>query len=184
MKDYHLKTLNDANNKLDSLEREVKRHKMFINSLYEIAGEQPIYRDLDVERNENMPTIQGDQFYKQPLAKAVRMILEMRKKINLSTATHDEIFIELNKGGYDFEGKKDELAKRNIAISISKNPIFCKLPNGHIGLSNWYPHLKKDKEKLRADHDDFWKEDENEEMDKSVTTDETQSDENSQDNLQ
>ena len=45
MEDYYRKTIDDAEGKLRSLEQDVIKHKKFINSLYEMAGEQPRYSD-------------------------------------------------------------------------------------------------------------------------------------------
>ena len=84
-----------------------------------------------------MPSsILPDQFYNKPLATAVREVLEMRKR---RPATSQEIHAALKTGGFAFESRDDENAMRGMAVSISKNTaLFARLPNGLIGLNEWY----------------------------------------------
>jgi hypothetical protein len=50
----------------------------------------------------------------------------------------------LKKGGYAFDNKDEAIAKRNAAITLSKNPAFMKVPgSGNIGLAEWYPNAKR-----------------------------------------
>jgi hypothetical protein len=62
--------------------------------------------------------IRPDQFYGQPLASAVRTILEMRKQQDLGAATVKEIFEALTMGGYQFNTKNDE-----VAVASLRKPV-------------------------------------------------------------
>jgi len=90
--------------------------------------------------------IQSDQFYGQPLASSIRTILELRKALNQGPATINEIHAALVEGGFGFETKNEDNAKRGLRISITKNTsLFHKLPNGKFGLLEWYPNAKQPK---------------------------------------
>jgi len=92
----------------------------------------------------SIPTrIRSDQFYGQPLASAVRTILEMRRQQNLGVATNNEIYDSLIAGGYQFHTKSEDVARASLRNSLSKNTVtFHKLPNGQFGLLAWYPNAR------------------------------------------
>lgn len=144
----HLKaTIADLQAKLQEQEQTVVKTKSLINQLCEMAGMPPIYAASELGTSSSADlSILSDQFYGQPQATAVRDILKMRKALNRGPATINEIFEALKEGGYAFETKNDENAKRGLRISITKNTaLFHKLPNGKIGLLDWYPAAKKGK---------------------------------------
>lgn len=88
-------------------------------------------------------SIRSDQFYGQPLAAAIRTILEMRRKQERGPATVNEIYGALIEGGFAFDTRNDENAKRGLRVSLTKNSVtFHKLPNGKYGLLDWYPGAK------------------------------------------
>jgi hypothetical protein len=122
---------------------QVKKTKTAINAICE-AFDQPVrYPDADQEIQASQ--IRSDLFYGQPLATCVRSILEMRRSANRGAATVNEIHAALTAGGYAFETKDENNAKRGLRISLSKNPIFHKVPGGEWGLLEWYPNAKVDK---------------------------------------
>lgn len=104
----------------------------------------PMYQDTELHEGGSVSlSIQGDQFYGQPLATCIRQILEMRKALKQGPATVNEIFGALVQGNYQFETKNEDNAKRGLRISLTKNTsIFHKLPNGKFGLLDWYPNAK------------------------------------------
>lgn len=158
MSDHLKATIADLQIKLREQEDQAVRTKTLINQLAEMAGMPPIYSvdDLTAKRDVSL-SIRSDQFYGQPLATAVREVLEMRKGRNQGPATINEIFSALSEGGFAFETKNDENAKRGLRISISKNTaLFHKLPNGKIGLLEWYPNAKRTKKSAttHVDNDD------------------------------
>jgi hypothetical protein len=60
----------------------------------------------------------------------------------------DEIHQALLAGGYKFEAATEEIAKRGLRISLTKNShSFHKLPSGLYGLREWYPAIKDTKAK-------------------------------------
>jgi hypothetical protein len=141
-----LKTVEKAQEKLRALEEEIRKIKRFINSAYDLEGEAPIYLDVDETSRPATAISRKDQFYGRPLATVAREILEMRFAANLGAASIDEIFDALKSGGYQFEFKDQETAKRGVGISLAKNTtVFHRLPNGYYGLAAWYPNAKKAK---------------------------------------
>lgn len=143
------KTLDDAIAELvaevTTLETELRKKKETVNTLCGVAGRAPAYAIASEEAA--VPTnIRPDQFYGQPLASAVRTILDMRKQQNLGAATVNEIYEMLVAGGYQFNTKTEEVARQSLRNSLSKNTVtFHKLPNGRFGLLGWYPNAKTSK---------------------------------------
>lgn len=124
-------------------EVQTAENKRTVNRLCAKAGKPPIYPDADrAAGGAQLGGIRPDEYYGQPLASAIRMILEARKASGLGAATVREIYEALIKGGFRFEAK-DENAVRGLRQSLSKNSVtFHKLPNGTYGLLEWYPGAK------------------------------------------
>ncbi|MGY2991189.1 hypothetical protein [Bradyrhizobium sp. USDA 4508] len=145
------KTLDEAIDEIvaeiTAMENAVRDKKKTVNTLCGVAGREEMYVLMDTPEAAAMPTrIRPDQFYGQPLASAVRTILEMRKQQNLGAATNNEIFDALIAGGYTFNTKSDDVARASLRNSLSKNTVtFHKLPNGRFGLLSWYPNAKQSK---------------------------------------
>ena len=144
MSDHIKKTINDIEAKLKPIEVEAKKLKTTINQLCQVAGLPERYRIDADEPETSIPTeIGSDQFYGQPLATCVRTYLEMREAAgNERTSTVAEIYDALVQGGYRFESKNGDYAKRGLRQSLTKNTAFHKLPNGRYGLTAWYPNAK------------------------------------------
>lgn len=140
------KTIDDAITEIVAdiakLESNIREKKTTVNTLCTVAKREKMYQ-LE-EQAEVVPSrIRPDQFYGQPLASAVRTILEMRKQQDLGAATVKEIFEALTMGGYQFNTKNDEVAVASLRNSLSKNTVtFHKLPNGRFGMLNWYPNAR------------------------------------------
>lgn len=143
MSDHVQKTIADLEAKLKAQLSEVQDTKRFINQLCGLAGIAPRYA-IEVEPSSGASlSIRSDQFYGQPQATCVKDILQMRKTLDKGPATINEIYSALIEGGFAFETRNEENAKRGLRISISKNTaLFHKLPNGKIGLKDWYPNAK------------------------------------------
>jgi len=145
--------------KLKQIEREAAKVRSAINLTCEIHGRPPLYAsEDDGDGGDSIGlSIRSDQFYGQPLAAAIRTVLEMRKKLNSGPATVNEIYNSLMDGGFAFETKNEDNAKRGLRVSLSKNSVtFHKLPNGKIGLLEWYPNAKAPKKKaVDQETDDF-----------------------------
>jgi hypothetical protein len=127
---------------IGKLEAQIREKKTTVNTLCGVAGREKMYQ-LDEPEQAVPSRIRPDQFYGQPLASAVRIILEMRKQQNLGAATNNEIYDALTAGGYTFNTKSDDVARASLRNSLSKNTVtFHKLPNGRFGLLSWYPNAK------------------------------------------
>jgi hypothetical protein len=141
------KTLDEAISELATQiaadEAALRKKKESVNTLCAVADRPPAY--VLEDSNAAMPTsIRSDQFYMQPLASAVRTILEMRHQQNLGAASNNEIFDSLIAGGYQFNTKSDDVARNSLRNSLAKNTTtFHKLPNGKFGLLSWYPKAQK-----------------------------------------
>ena len=133
---------------LKEQEQQVIETKKLINSLCKRSGMPPMYADAELNASGGVPlTIRSDQFYGQPLAPSIREILQMRRALNRGPATVNEIYDALHEGGFKFETKNLDNAKRGLRISLMKNTaVFHKLPNGQFGLLEWYPNVKARKD--------------------------------------
>jgi hypothetical protein len=152
------------------LEAQIREKKTTVNTLCAVAGRENMYALGEPEQA--VPgRIRADQFYGQPLASAVRAILEMRKQQNLGAATNNEIYDALIAGGYQFNTKSDDVARASLRNSLSKNTVtFHKLPNGRFGLLSWYPNAKTTKTSAASAIEE---EEEEEEDDNASTNDQS-----------
>lgn len=145
MSDHYRHTIAELQEDIRKLEAEVMENKRMVNKLAVKAGMALIYAESDISASNGVPlSIQADQFYGQPLASAMRTILEMRRALKQGPAAVNDIYAALNQGGYKFDTKNEENSKRGLRISLMKNTdVFHKLPNGLFGLTEWYPKVKK-----------------------------------------
>ena len=136
-----------------TLQEQLRKHleaaaetKRVINSLCRTVGRAPIY--ADEEQIDHPANIRRDQWYGQPLSTAIREYLTMRRSANQGPATVNEIHDALVLGGYEFEAKDDDNAKRGLRVSLTKNTaIFHRLPGGNtFGLIEWYPNAKRERQ--------------------------------------
>ncbi len=138
-------TIQDLESKLQEINAEARRIKTAINCLCEVMGKPPKYEETTKESHK-ISTIRPDKYYGQPQATAITEVLTKRGALDMGAATLDEIYDELAAGGFKFTGKNEGIKKRGLAISMSKNPKFHRLPNDTWGLREWYPKAKESKE--------------------------------------
>jgi hypothetical protein len=126
-------------------EREILELKKAVNQICVVAGKDPKY-EID-ENAASITTIaakqttmfKSDEFYNKPFATAVRQVLSALRNVNQAPAKVDAIYDLLLQGGFDFASKNRETAIQGLTVSIGKNSdVFVKLPNGLIGLKEWY----------------------------------------------
>jgi hypothetical protein len=142
------KTVEDAirefQAEIEADERRLREKKGTVNTLCGVIGRPPIY---SIESEGQRPIggpIRPDQFYGRPLATAVRDILVMRQAANQGAASVNEIHSILVEGGYQFETKNEDIARKSLRNSLAKNTaLFHKLPNGRFGLRAWYPNIRE-----------------------------------------
>lgn len=145
MADDHIKqTLDVLEAELHKQEEDVIGTKRLINTLRARTGLPLKYADADLTSSNSVPlSIQSDQFYGRPLAGCMRAILEMRRVLKQGPASVNDIYDALKQGGYKFDVKNEDNAKRGVRISLMKNiAVFHKLPNNLFGLTEWYPKVK------------------------------------------
>lgn len=156
MDDATQKVLSDIQAKIKTHLDEIGKLKSAANMLADLAGQGPIYSDLEQEAKTVGPN-RADAYYGKPLARAVREYLDFRQQ----AVPVDDIQRGLEQGGFDFDalGWAEGNRLRALAMSIAKNTtVFHRLPNGMWGLNTWYPEAtkrKKEKSKSRSDeHED------------------------------
>ncbi|RNC81785.1 MAG: hypothetical protein ED559_08370 [Phycisphaera sp.] len=138
-------TIADLRTLLKKQEDQVRGTKRTINSLLGMAGKDPMYSDAELAEegaSASFSTIASDRWYGQPLATAIQDYLSMRRAATGDgPATVAEIYDALLTGGYEFEAKNADYAKRGLRSSLTKNPrAFHRLPDGkRFGLTEWYP---------------------------------------------
>lgn len=138
---------------ITEMEGAVRAKKVTVNTLCGVAVRDELYV-LEAPEGSVPTRIRPDQFYGQPLASAVRTILEMRKQQNLGAATNKEIYEALVAGGYQFQTKSEDVSLASLRNSLSKNTTtFHKLPNGRFGMLAWYPNAKAAKPAANSNGD-------------------------------
>ena len=145
MSEHIRRTIEELQLELRKQEADVADTKQIINKLCVRAGMPPMYAETDPSASSSIQlSIQSDQFYGQPLAANIRTILEMRRASKQGPASVNDIYAGLQQGGYRFETKDEQNAKRGLRVSLTKNTaLFHKLPNGLFGLTDWYPKIKR-----------------------------------------
>jgi len=137
-------TIADLEVRLEQLNAESQKIKSAINCLCEVMGKPPKY-DLE-DKPDKISNLRADEYYGRPLATVITEVLEKRHANKQGAALLDELFEQLVAGGFAFTGKNDAIKKRGLAISMSKNRKFHRLPNNTWGLAQWYPGAKETKE--------------------------------------
>ncbi|QDU31675.1 hypothetical protein ETAA8_68350 [Anatilimnocola aggregata] len=146
MSDAVQQTIALVQQQIAELEADLIEKKRMVNSLRSLIKQEPIYTDEQLVTTKASGTLQPDAYYGQPLASAVRMVLERRKANGAGPTTANEIYDSLLEGGYKFNTSNDEHAKRGLYAALSKNTAtFHKLPNGLYGLLEWYPGAREPK---------------------------------------
>ena len=144
MSDDHVsKTIELVQSQISELDQQLLEKKRMVNDLCKLAGRPPIYHDAELVARNGTMARKKDEYYGKALATVVRMVLEKRKSANLGAATANEIYDEMVAGGFHFQTKNEENAKRGLYSSLGKNTTtFHRLPNGTWGLREWYPNIR------------------------------------------
>lgn len=151
--DHIEKTIVQAQEKLRAQEAGVSETKKLINQLLAFAEQPPMYPD--VADTSAVHPLRGDEYYGLKQQAACRLVLERRKALSLGPATLDEIFATLTEGGYRYEAKSVEVAKKSIYNMLVQNSsTFHRLPTGKFGLSAWYPGAKPQRRRLHLDDEE------------------------------
>lgn len=142
MAEHIAKTLADVQAAIAKLEREVASKKAMANQLAELGGLPVPYATIESPEASaaTSAVVARDAFVGQPLHTAMRLYLEKRKLAmpNSAPATVNELYAALLDGGYKFDAKNEDNAKRTIRIVLTKNSnTFHKVGNAY-GLVVWY----------------------------------------------
>jgi hypothetical protein len=132
--------LADVEAKIKALLEEITKLKKTANNLADMAGETPIYSDIDIDQDTSagVGPNRSDAYYGKKLATACREYLEFRRK----AVPVEEILSGLIQGGFDFDALDWSASTRlrALAMSMAKNTaVFHRLPNSTWGLLAWYP---------------------------------------------
>ena len=149
MDDTFAPAINKLLEEVKRLEEEAAEAKRTINKLCGFANRTPMFPDVE-NSAVSLQIMRRDQFFGVPLATAVKQYLEMRgdpKTGGQGAATVNEVFAALKQGGFAFETKNDENAKRALRVSLSKNTAaFVRVAGAGeaaYGLKEWYPAAKE-----------------------------------------
>jgi len=131
-------------------EAEILPLKDAVNRLYPLIGKEAPYSvdGLVASARSFRPTLtfRPDQFYNRALAACVTEYFETRESAGLErTASVEDIYDGLVKGGYKFEAATgtEENKKIGVRTSLTKNTAqFCKVGDNLFGLKKWYPSPK------------------------------------------
>jgi len=144
MSEHVEKTIEIFQAQIHGLESDLTEKKRLVNQLCAAIGQQPIYANVDSVSGAR--ALRPDEFYGQPLATAIRMVMERRRAMGLGSGSVTDIYDVLVEGGYKFDTKNEENAKRGLYSTLTKSSTtFHKLPNGSYGLLEWYPNAKEGK---------------------------------------
>jgi hypothetical protein len=160
------KMIEDLNILIEELNKnplfeQIKQQKKLINDFSVRYGGGVIYSDIQSPevKISSFNNIHPGQFKGMTLAKAIRVLLNMRSKEN--PPTFKEIIDALKKGDFEQGRSKD------IRSTLLKNNQVCLLAGDHWGLVEWYGKTKK---KNAKDYDKDEQEEEIEESDEQNET--------------
>jgi hypothetical protein len=146
MNDAFAKVIAELQEQMRPLELQLIEKKKLINQLCAAGGDALLYPDVGEVSAVSSSAIRPDQFFGRALATVVREIMEGRKAQNKGAIPLDELFDQMKSGGFQFDNKNEQIAKRNLSISLGKNAVFIRVPNtGTWGLAEWYPNAKRAK---------------------------------------
>lgn len=162
MADHFAATIQAVVADIEAKEAEVRRQKQLVNLLCEQAGQEPRYTGVDEQPKSSALQFRGDEFFNQPLNRAIRNYLDRRHKADLGPATPEQILEALIAGGYDGFSENEAEALNSLKISLGKSShTFVKLQNGKYGIKDWYgPTKVRRRRRLRLDDDHQEDEDE------------------------
>ena len=117
MSDHLQKAIEELETKLQEQLNEAAETKKAINVLCRQLGQIAPYEDVSVQAPKGRTSGRRDEYYRKPLATAVKDYLTKRG----SAASLDEIYEALEQGGFEFVGKDESTKKRGLQISLAKN---------------------------------------------------------------
>ena len=140
--------LNSMLQDVADMEAKLEQKKRLVNEICIDRGQPPRFTEVGGSHARAMVGLgsRRDQFYGKPLATAMREYLEMRGRSDrggLGAATINEIYAALVDGGFKFETKNDDNAKRGLRDALSKNTGTFHSVGGAFGLVDWYEKVPR-----------------------------------------
>jgi hypothetical protein len=157
MSDHLIKAVDELEAKLAEQESAASKTRVSINILLEMMGQPAKYADTGTsaapsQKRDISASIKPDQFFNKPTATCVRTALELLKAAGRAPASTEAIYEILVKGGYEFGSKSKDVQMAGLNVSIGKNSaLFVKLPNGLIGLKEWYGMAQRKSKNSKSD---------------------------------
>jgi len=144
MTDHVLQTVDMLVSDVTTKQKEIAELQRTINYLCTKAGIATKYEQIETPGaagNSASLTIAPDEYHGKPLNRAVTDYMNRRAKSmpNAKTASAEEIYDVLIRGGYTFEQRSKDEQMHSLKTSLGKSThTFRKLPNGTYGLVEWY----------------------------------------------
>lgn len=144
MTDHVLQTIDMLVSDVTTKQKEIAELQRTINYLCTKAGIATKYEQIETPgaaANSASLTIAPDEYHGKPLNRAVTDYMNRRAKSmpNAKTASAEEIYDVLIRGGYTFEQRSKDEQMHSLKTSLGKSThTFRKLPNGTYGLVEWY----------------------------------------------
>ena len=148
MTEHLLQTIDMLVADVTTKQKEIAELQRTINYLCGKAGIAAKYEQIDTpgaSPNSVSITIAPDQYHGKPLNRAVTDYMNQRAKANpnAKTASAEEIYDVLIRGGYTFEQRSKDEQMHSLKTSLGKSThTFRKLPNGTYGLVEWYGDIE------------------------------------------
>lgn len=144
MSDHLLQTIDMLVADVTTKQKEIAELQRTVNYLCTKAGIATKYEQIETPgaaANSASLTIAPDEYHGKPLNRAITDYLNRRAKSmpNAKTASAEEIYEVLIRGGYTFEQRTRDEQMHSLKTSLGKSThTFRKLPNGTYGLVEWY----------------------------------------------
>jgi hypothetical protein len=93
MREHVQSLIEDEQKHIQVLERRLTEHRRFVNLLCAKGGVPPLYADAEAETTRVVNPVRADEYYGQPLAKALRTVLERRRTASSGPASVAEFTV-------------------------------------------------------------------------------------------
>lgn len=155
MTDHLLQTIDMLVADVATKQQEIAELQRTVNYLCTKAGIATKYEQIETPgaaANSASLTIAPDEYHGKPLNRAVTDYMNRRAKAmpNAKTASAEEIYDVLIRGGYTFEQRSKDEQMHSLKTSLGKSThTFRKLPNGTYGLVEWYGETEPKQRRTR-----------------------------------